>query len=102
MKSLCSPLSPRHVRVGRHLVEAFDNPHESLELFLASCHPQAACGTVVSSLSSESNGLLAEQWVSGLNQQFAKLSYGVNPYRGFKSLLLRQISNSDIQMTDTR
>ncbi len=32
---------------------------------------------------------MLEEWVSGLNQQFAKLPYGVNPYRGFKSLFLR-------------
>ncbi len=30
-----------------------------------------------------------ERWVSGLNQQFAKLSYG-KLYRGFESPLLRQ------------
>ena len=32
--------------------------------------------------------------MSGLNQQFAKLSYGVNPYRGFKSPLLRHLKFS--------
>lgn len=31
--------------------------------------------------------------MSGLNQQFAKLSYGVNPYRGFKSPPLRQFKS---------
>ena len=31
-----------------------------------------------------------EGWVSGLNQQFAKLSYGLSPYREFESLPLRQ------------
>ena len=30
-----------------------------------------------------------ERWVSGLNQQFAKLSYG-KLYRGFESPLLRE------------
>ena len=31
-----------------------------------------------------------ERWVSGLNQQFAKLSYG-KLYRGFESPSLRQV-----------
>src|SRR5689334_3679457 len=33
--------------------------------------------------------VLTERWVSGLNQRFAKPSYGVNLYREFKSLPLR-------------
>lgn len=33
-----------------------------------------------------------ERWVSGLNQRFAKPSYGVNLYREFKSLPLRNFS----------
>ena len=32
-----------------------------------------------------------ERWVSGLNQQFAKLPYAFKAYRGFKSLSLRRI-----------
>ncbi len=35
-------------------------------------------------------GHLLERWVSGLNQQFAKLPYWVNRYRGFESPPLRQ------------
>ena len=34
----------------------------------------------------------AERWPSGLRQRFAKPSYGVNLYRGFESLPLRQFS----------
>ena len=44
----------------------------------------------------------AERWPSGLRQRFAKPSYGVNLYRGFESLPLRQFSEFRPARSDER